>query len=116
MKNDCIFCKIVKGELPSKKVYEDREIIAFADINPKAPVHLLVVPAEHLESLRGVTGKDRGMLGKLMETASKVAAAAGISESGYKVVINNGPGAGQLVPHLHLHLLGGWRKSPGWSV
>lgn len=114
--NDCIFCKIIKGELPGKFVYKDNDFVAFYDIAPKAPVHILVVPKLHFESLRDVDSSHVGLLGKLFVKTRKIAEDLGISDGGYKIVVNNGKGAGQLVFHLHVHLLGGWKKSPGWEV
>lgn len=113
---DCIFCKIIKGEIPAKFVYKDQDLVVFHDINPKAPVHVLLVPSKHIESLRKVGEKDSRMLSQLMLTVTKTAQKLGIAEEGYKVVINNGPSSGQLVFHLHLHLLGGWRKQANWNV
>lgn len=113
---DCIFCKIIKGEVPSKKVYEDKNLIAFHDINPKAPVHVLILPVKHIESIREVEDGDKALMGELILAAKKIAQKLGIEKSGYKVVVNNGEGSGQLVFHLHLHLLGGWGKSPKWNV
>ena len=114
--NNCIFCKIIKGEIPSKKVYEDKDVIVFHDIAPKAPVHLLVVSNKHVESLREVSKNDSELLGKLLLTIKEVAIKAGISQRGYKVVINNGSDSGQLVDHLHFHVLGGWSTKAGWEV
>ena len=114
--SDCLFCKIIKGEIPGKFVYKDKEMVAFYDINPKAPVHVLIVPVKHLESLREVKVEDRELLGKLMIAVHKIAQQLNIAGDGYKVVINNGEGSGQLVFHLHLHLLGGWRERANWKV
>lgn len=113
---DCIFCKIIKGEIPGKFVYKDSEIIAFYDINPKAPVHVLIVPVRHLESLRETKDQDKDLLGKLMLTVNKIALELNIAKSGYKVVINNGKESGQIVFHLHIHLLGGWGQPAHWQV
>lgn len=113
---DCIFCKIIKGEITGKFVQKDNDIVAFYDINPKAPVHVLVVPVKHLESLREVNSDDQKLLGKLMLVVDKIADKLGIKKDGYKVVINNGQASGQIVFHLHLHLLGGWRESAHWRV
>lgn len=104
---DCIFCKIVEGTLPSRKVYEDDEIVAFHDIEPLAPVHLLVIPKRHIPSLDAATSEDAEQLGKLMLAAQRVAQDAGLSKNGYRVATNVGPDAGQVVFHLHLHVLGG---------
>ena len=110
--NDCLFCKIKTGEIPSSKVYEDEDVFVFNDIHPKAPVHVLVVPKKHIDSLKSVTDTDTRLLGKLMMTIQKVGKKLGIDRNGYKVIANNGEDAGQLVFHLHFHLLGGWRKNP----
>lgn len=113
---DCIFCKIVKGEIPGKFVYKDSEMVAFYDISPKAPKHVLLTPVKHIKSLREVGPTDKELLGKMMLKAAEVAKDLGISEDGYKIVANNGKSAGQIVFHLHFHILGGWKKSPGWQV
>src|SRR3989338_1973724 len=114
--NDCIFCKIIKGEIPGKFVYKDDSVVAFHDINPKAPVHVLVVPSKHIESVREVSIEDEELLGKLMLKVRDIAEKLGIAKNGYKLVLNNGKAAGQLVFHLHIHLLGGWRKHEHWKV
>ena|SRR3989338_6311465 len=106
---DCIFCKIIKGELPSTKVLEEEEIVAFKDINPLAPVHVLIVPKIHFPSLTEAKDNQQVLLGKLLLVARDLAKKLGIIDKGYKVVINNGPDSGQIVFHLHLHLLGGWK-------
>lgn len=114
--DNCIFCKIIKGEIPGKFVYRDDNIVAFYDINPKAPVHVLIVPVKHMQSLRETRQEDKELLGSLMLRVNKIAKKLDIADSGYKVVINNGGASGQLVFHLHLHLLGGWERSPNWEV
>jgi len=113
---DCIFCKIIKGEIPGKFVFKDNDFVVFHDINPKAPVHALVVPKQHVESLREVNETQVDLLGKMMLTTSKAAQKLNIANEGYKVVINNGKASGQLVFHLHLHLLGGWKEAAHWQV
>ena len=113
---DCIFCKIITGEIPGKIIYRDTEVIAFYDISPKAPVHFLVVPVKHLSSLREAKKEDNILLGKLLLTTQKISEDLKIAGSGYKVVMNNGKDAGQLVFHLHLHVLSGWRKKEEWVV
>lgn len=113
---DCIFCKIIKGEIPAKFVYKDQDLVVFYDINPKAPVHVLLAPVKHIESLRKVEEKDSMLLAKLLLSVRKTAQELGIDREGYKLVINNGPASGQLVFHLHLHLLGGWKKQANWEV
>ena len=107
MAEECIFCKIVRKEIPSQPVYEDHDMIAIPDINPAAPVHFLIVPKEHMVNLNDVGKNDVATLGKMLRLAAKIANEKGIAESGYRVVINNGEEGGQVIPHLHLHLLGG---------
>ena len=102
----CLFCKIVSGEIPCTKVYEDENSIAFADINPQAPVHILVVPKQHITSLAEAKPEDAALLGKLLEAVAKIAASTQLAK-GYRTVINTGEEGGQTVEHLHLHLLGG---------
>jgi len=115
--NDCIFCKIVKGEVPSKKVFEDELILAFHDINPKAPVHVLVIPKKHISSLIDINNNDKELMGNFLVKASAVAGKLGLNDKGYKIVVNNGNGAGQLVFHLHMHILGGWEEAAsGWQI
>jgi histidine triad (HIT) family protein len=111
--SDCIFCRIVAGEIPSKKVYEDETVFAFEDIAPKAPTHVLVVPRRHVEKLADVGPADAGLLGALAERAAAIAKERGLSD--FRLVANNGEGAGQSVFHLHFHLLGGrpMRWPPG---
>ncbi len=107
MSTDCIFCRIVSGEIPSTRVYEDDRVVAFNDINPKAPVHVLIVPRRHIPSLAHVTVDDEGVLGHMLYVARVIAEEQGILESGFRTIINTGPDGGQEVYHLHLHLLGG---------
>lgn len=114
--NDCLFCKIIKGEIPGKFVHKDDKIAAFRDISPKAPAHVLVVPVKHIESVREITEEDKDLMGDLMLGVKNIAEKLGLDKSGYKIVANNGSGAGQVVFHLHLHVLGGWDKSPEWEV
>lgn len=113
---DCIFCKIISGEIPGKIIYRDQDVIVFHDISPKAPVHFLVAPVLHLPSLREVNDDDQKLMGRLLITTRKIAEELKIASSGFKVVMNNGKDAGQLVFHLHLHVLGGWRKKEDWVV
>jgi len=103
---DCIFCRIAKGEIKSNLIYQDDKAIAFPDINPKAPVHILVVPRKHIESLADVSEADAPLLGHLVTIVSRLAKEQRLAE-GYRMIINCGPHGGQMVPHLHLHLLGG---------
>jgi histidine triad (HIT) family protein len=105
--SDCIFCKIARGEIPSKKIYEDDDVVAFDDIHPAAPVHFLVIPRKHLETLDDVTTADHELLGKMLTTAARIAREKGVSEAGYRQIINCRKAAGQVVFHLHLHILGG---------
>ncbi len=108
---DCVFCQIVAGKLPGDIVYRDDEILAFRDVNPQAPVHLLVIPRKHIASLVQVGEEDVPLMGRLVGIANELARQEGIAKSGYRLVINCGPQGGQLVPHLHLHLLGGRQLS-----
>ena len=107
MSADCLFCRIVRGEIPAKLVAETEDCIAFRDINPQAPVHVLVIPRIHVASLDALT--DAGILARAGVLLAGIARSEGIAESGYRMVINNGSDAGQTVGHLHLHLLGGRR-------
>jgi len=104
---DCLFCKIIKGQIPSSKVYEDDMVYAFKDINPMAPVHVLIVPKMHLSGMSDITAENSTVVAHIFEVASKLAKELGISENGYRVVSNCGADAGQTVFHLHFHLLGG---------
>lgn len=104
---DCIFCRIVAGETPSDAIYHDENVIALRDINPQAPVHLLIMPKSHIPSLAEAGADQKQLLGHLIHVANELAKREGIAETGYRLVINSGPEAGQEVPHLHLHLLGG---------
>lgn len=105
--SDCLFCKIAAGEIPSTKVYEDEEVLAFRDIAPKAPVHILLIPKKHLASLAEAGPEDAALLGKMQLLARRLAEQEGVAESGFRVVANSGPNSGQEVAHLHYHLLGG---------
>ena len=110
MADDCLFCRIVRKEIPAKLVAEDEHCVAFRDINPQAPVHVLVIPREHVPSLN--QAKDAEMIGRLSLMAADIARSEGVAESGYRTVINTNAGAGQTVFHVHLHLLGG--RSMHW--
>ena len=103
---DCLFCRIVAGEIPASKVYEDEHTFAFEDIDPKAPTHILVVPKKHIRGLKEASAEDADIIGKCHLAAANLARERGI-ENGYRTVLNVGPGAGQSVFHLHVHLLGG---------
>jgi histidine triad (HIT) family protein len=104
---DCLFCGIVKGEIPSEKVYEDDRVLAFKDINPVAPVHILLIPKEHHSDVIEAADRDPVVLGHLFTVASKLAKELGLSEKGFRVVNNYGKEGGQTVFHLHFHLIGG---------
>ena len=110
--DNCIFCKIVKGEIPSKKIFEDDEIFAFHDINPAAPVHFLVIPKRHIPNIMETGIDDSVFLGKLLFKARELAAELGCGENGFRLVINCKSHGGQSVDHLHLHILGG--RHLGW--
>jgi histidine triad (HIT) family protein len=107
MEQDCLFCRIVAGEIPADLVHQDERCIAFRDVNPQAPVHVLIVPREHMDSLDDASQRDEAALGHLLRVAARVANEQGLSESGYRTVINTGAGVGQSVFHLHVHVLGG---------
>ena len=104
--SDCIFCKIIAGEIPSTKVYEDELCYAFRDINPMAPTHILVVPKAHVQDVNGINRENSGIVSHIFEVIPMLAAQEGLT-GGYRVVSNCGPDAGQTVPHLHFHILGG---------
>ena len=108
---ECVFCQIVAGKLPSDIVYQDEEMIAFRDIHPIASTHLLIVPKRHIPSLIHLSEEDSPLIARLVNTANRLARSEGIAERGYRLVVNCGREGGQLVPHLHLHLLGGRRLS-----
>jgi len=107
MAEECIFCKIVAGKLPGDKVYQDEDFLAFRDILPKAPTHLLIIPKIHITSVAELTDVQQELAGHLIIIAKNLAEKQGIAEKGYRLVINCGPEGGQVVPHLHLHLIGG---------
>lgn len=102
-----MFCKIIKGEILTEIIYKDEDVIAFPDRNPQAPVHILIIPTRHIEFLREATENDKELLGKILLTAKKIAEDHQIGESGYRVLTNVGPNAGQTVNHMHFHLIGG---------
>jgi histidine triad (HIT) family protein len=104
---DCIFCKIIAGEIPGQFVYRDDEIVVFRDINPAAPVHLLITPRKHIASNTEATSADEALLGKMFTVARNLATEQGLNTSGYRLIINTGAGAGQTVLHLHMHLIAG---------
>jgi histidine triad (HIT) family protein len=107
MAEGCIFCRIVAGELPSDIVYQDESFLAFRDVMPKAPKHILVIPKTHIASAAELTEGRENLAGRLIIIANKLAEREGIAKKGYRLAINCGPEGGQIVPHLHLHLLGG---------
>lgn len=111
--DDCIFCKIVAGEIPADKLYEDDDVIAFKDIAPQAPVHFLVVPKKHIVGPSAVTEEDEQLIGKLIRIGADLAREHGV-EDGYRVIFNNGAKAGQVVFHIHMHILGG--KEKPWPI
>ena len=105
--DDCLFCKIVKGDIPSNKVYEDDEFLAFYDINPAAPIHILVIPKKHIDSLAKIEKEDEALIGRIYGVINKIAEEKGFKEEGYRVIVNCGKNGGQEVMHLHFHVLAG---------
>lgn len=105
MADNCLFCKIINGDIPSDKLYEDDEVYAFRDISPQAPVHFLVIPKKHINGPADVAAEDEQVIGKLVRAADRIAGKEGIEH--YRLVLNNGEGAGQTVFHIHMHVLGG---------
>ena len=112
MSEDCLFCKIIAGEIPSTEVYRDDEVFAFEDINPTAPTHILVIPVKCLRDITAATEEDKNMLGKMLLIANKIAHERGLTKDGFRYVINTGRDGGQTVFHLHLHIIGG--RSMSW--
>ena len=108
---ECLFCQIIAGKIPADIVYQDDEFLAFRDINPQAPKHVLVVPKAHIGSLTDLTEEQESLIGRLIVRANEIAKKEGIAESGYRLTVNCGADGGQIVPHLHFHLLGGHRVS-----
>ena len=108
MEKDCLFCQIASGETSTEFLYKNENLVVFKDIHPQAPVHLLIVPKKHIRSVNDLTDDDRGIISELMMAAKKMARESGVSKSGYKVFINVERGGGQLIFHLHMHLIGGW--------
>ena len=104
---DCVFCKIIKGDIPSEKVYEDEEILAFKDIDPAAPIHILVIPKKHIENLLEVKEEDSYLIGHIYQVINKIAKDMGIKQDGFRVIVNCGKDAGQVVLHVHFHMLAG---------
>jgi histidine triad (HIT) family protein len=110
--SDCLFCKIVEGQIPASIVYEDDRVLAFNDINPQAPNHVLIVPKRHIATLNDLTAADDGLVGELVRRAAAIAGERGIAAGGFRTVFNTNREAGQTVFHIHLHLIGG--RSLGW--
>jgi len=108
---DCLFCKIAAGTIPSAQVYSDEQVVVFKDINPKAPVHLLMIPREHIVSLNEITPQQDGLIAYMMRLLPQLAQQQGLQQ-GFRTVINTGTGGGQIVFHLHIHLMGGWNTQP----
>ena len=106
MSEDCLFCKIAAGKIPARIVHQDDDVVAFLDINPQAPTHILLIPRRHVAQTLDLTANDGPVLGRIVEVANQIARERGL-EDGFRLVVNNGPGAGQTVYHLHVHLLGG---------
>ncbi len=104
---DCIFCKIINKEIPSTIIYEDEEIVAFKDINPQAPVHIVVIPKKHIEKITDIEKQDEAVIGKIYAVINQIAEEQGIAQDGFRVIINCGENGGQEVKHIHFHLLGG---------
>ena len=111
MTEKCLFCRIVAGEIPAEIVYQDKELIAFRDINPQAPKHLIIIPKNHITSLAELTEEQQGLMGHLVILATKLAQKEGVAENGYRLTVNCGVEGGQVVPHLHFHLIGGRKLS-----
>lgn len=108
---ECIFCRIVAGELPSDTLYQDNQIMAFRDINPLAPTHVLIIPKRHITSLADMSDDETPIIGHMAVVANQLARQEGIAEKGYRLVVSSGEEGGQIVPHLHMHLLGGRKLS-----
>jgi histidine triad (HIT) family protein len=106
---ECVFCKIASGEIPTALLYEDEDVVVFPDINPITPIHLLVIPRKHITSLADITDEDIRLIGKMTRVANQVAREQGIAENGYRITINSGADSGQIIFHLHMHLMGGRR-------
>jgi len=110
MQKDCIFCKIVNGEIPTEFLYEDETLVVFRDINPHAPVHILIVPKKHIRSINDLTEKDKEIISHMIMVGKDIAQKESVNSSGYKLLFNVERGGGQVIFHLHLHLIGGWEK------
>tara|TARA_B100001094_G_scaffold172178_1_gene166501 strand:- start:2953 stop:3300 length:348 start_codon:yes stop_codon:yes gene_type:complete len=112
MSEDCLFCKLISGEIPATEVYRDDDIFAFEDINPIAPTHILVIPIKHLSDIKSANQDDQELIGKMLLIANQIATEKGLAEDGFRYVINTGKNGGQTVYHLHLHIIGG--RSLSW--
>lgn len=112
MSEDCLFCKLISGEIPATEVYRDDDIFAFEDINPIAPTHMLVIPIKHLSDIKSANQDDQELIGKMLLIANQIATEKGLAEDGFRYVINTGKNGGQTVYHLHLHIIGG--RSLSW--
>lgn len=108
MEKDCVFCQIIRGEKAADFLYQDESLVVFKDIHPHAPIHLLIVPRRHIRSVNDLTEQDRDIISEMILRAGEMAREHSISESGYKLLFNVERGGGQVIPHLHLHLVGGW--------
>ena len=109
---DCTFCKIIKGEIPSEKVYENEDILAFKDINPVTPIHVLIIPKKHITTLMDVAEEDRELMAKILQAAQTVAKQLGVDKTGFRLISNCGSDGGQMVMHIHFHLLAGRKLGP----
>ncbi len=112
MNSDCLFCRIASGSIPSTKEYEDDDLVVFADIHPVAPVHLLVIPRKHIASVADLSADDTGLVGEMVMRAKEIAAKKGIAKDGYRLVFNVRDHGGQVIDHIHLHIIGGERLGP----
>jgi histidine triad (HIT) family protein len=110
MEKDCLFCRIIRGETPTEILYTTEHLVVFRDIRPQAPVHLLIVPKKHIRSVNDLTAADAPILGELFQAAREMARRQGISAAGYRLFVNVERGGGQVIFHLHMHLIGGWRR------
>jgi len=110
VEKDCIFCKIINGEIPTEFLYQDDTLVVFRDINPHAPVHILIVPKKHIRSINDLTENDREIISHLIMVGKDIAKKESVNSSGYKLLFNVERGGGQVIFHLHLHLIGGWKK------
>lgn len=111
---DCIFCKIAAGEIPAEKVYEDDHVLAFHDINPQAPLHVVIIPRRHIATINDIGEADIDLMGRLLQAAKAIAAQEGVAEDGYRLVVNVNRGGGQVVFHIHMHLMA--KRPFGWPA